>query len=182
MQKTVTFIGLEPSEAIKHYAFEKIDRLDKYLENPTKANIVFSVEKFRHSVEITLVADGHTINAHEETGDMHSAVDMALAKLENQLKKNKKRFKVRRSTAAKSKISRLDSESGVFTQETDDDAAPLVEKVKTIQYKPMDVEEAVLQMGLTADNFLVFTNSETQEVNVLYRLKGGNYGLVQPSE
>ena len=81
MQKSVSFINLDPSDTLKAYASEKLDRFDKFLENSARANVVLTVEKFRHIAEISISADRFMINAHEETSDMYSAIDMALDKL-----------------------------------------------------------------------------------------------------
>ena len=99
MQTSVTFINLDPSDALKEYAREKLDRFDRYVENPAKANVVLTVEKFRHIADINISADGFVVNGHEETSDMYSAIDMALDKIEKQIKKNKTRYKKRRSAA-----------------------------------------------------------------------------------
>ena len=93
MQTSVTFISLDPSETLKAYACEKLDRFDKYVGNPAKANVVLTVEKFRHIADINISGDGFVANGHEETADMYSAIDMALDKLEKQIIKNKKKFK-----------------------------------------------------------------------------------------
>jgi putative sigma-54 modulation protein len=181
MQTSVTFISLDPSETLKAYAREKLDRFDKYVDNPAKANVVLTVEKFRHIADINISGDGFVATGHEETSDMYSAIDMALDKLEKQIIKNKKRFKKLRSTAARSKMFRY-GEAGVAAPgDLEQEAAPRVVRIKNIEYKPMDVDEAVLQMDLIKDTFLVFTNAQTEKVNVLYRLKDGSYGLIQPS-
>ncbi len=180
MQKSVTFISLEPSETLKEYAFEKLDRFDKYLDNPAKANVVLTVEKFRHIAEINISADGFVVNAHEETSDMYSAIDMALDKIDKQIKKNKERFKQRRSIAARAKTFPYE-DTGGGSPEGLEGEQPQIMKIRSIEYKPMDVDEAIMQMQLIKDSFLVFTNSQTQQVNVLYRLKGGNFGLIEPS-
>jgi putative sigma-54 modulation protein len=180
MQKSISFINLDSSDALKSYAYEKLDRFDKFLENPARANVVLTVEKFRHIAEISISADGFMVNAHEETSDMYSAIDMALDKLDKQIRKNKKKLKKRRSTGAKSKTFPYEetaSPLGAPAEET----MPEIARVRSIEYKPMDVDEAVLQMRLIKGSFLVFTNSQTDQVNVLYRLKDGNYGLIEPS-
>lgn len=180
MQKAISFVNLDPSDTLKAYASEKLDRFDKFLDNPARANVVLTVEKFRHIAEISISADGFMVNAHEETSDMYSAIDMAMDKLDKQIRKNKTKFKKRRATAARSKTFPYEQSadtSGDITEE----AVPGIARFRSIEYKPMDVEEAVLQMRLIKDNFLVFTNSLTQQVNVLYRLKDGNFGLIEPS-
>ncbi|MBW2107981.1 MAG: ribosome-associated translation inhibitor RaiA [Deltaproteobacteria bacterium] len=180
MQKSITFINLDSSEPLKAYAFEKLDRFDRFLQNPAKANVVLTVEKFRHIAEINISADGFSINAHEETSDMYSAIDMALDKIDKQLKKNKKKFKKRRSTAAKSKTYPHEEAEAFSSEPLEEDALPKIMKIKSVDYKPMDVDEAVLQMRLIKDSFLVFADAETDQINVLYRLKDGNFGLIQP--
>lgn len=181
MQTSVTFINLDPSETLKAYASEKLDRFDKYVENPAKANVVLTVEKFRHVADISISADGFVVNGHEETSDMYSAIDMALDKIEKQIIKNKKKFKKRRATAARSKMviyqEKLVAPGGAPAQGT----LSRIVRVKDIDYKPMDIDEAILQMDVGKNNFLVFTNAQSEEVNVLYRLKDGNYGLIRPS-
>ncbi len=181
MQKSITFINLDPSETLKVYASEKLDRFDKYLDNPAKANVVLTVEKFRHIAEISISADGFMINAHEETSDMYSAIDMALDKLDKQIKKNKQKFKKRRSIAARSKTFPYEGTGAALPEELSEEQRPSIARIKSIEYKPMSVDEAVLQMRLIKDNFLVFTNAGTQQVNVLYRLKDGDYGLIEPT-
>ena len=181
MQTSVTFINLDPSENLKAYACEKLDRFDKYVENPAKANVVLTVEKFRHIADINISADGFVVNGHEETSDMYSAIDMALDKIEKQIIKNKKKFRGRRSTAAKSKMSRYEEADATLPGDLGQEPASPIVRIKNIEYKPMDVDEAILQMDLINNSFLVFTNAQTKKVNVLYRMKDGNYGLIQPN-
>jgi putative sigma-54 modulation protein len=176
MQTSVTFKNLDPSDTLKSYVGEKLDRFDRLLDNPAEANVVLWVEKFRHIAEISINGDRLTINGKEETNDMYSAIDMVLDKLEKQIKKNKQKVRERR-IAPKGKNKNL-SNSEINTPEEE----PAIEvKVKNIEYKPMDVEEAVLQMDLLNDSFLVFTNARSDQINVLYRRKDGHYGLIQPN-
>ena len=175
MQTSVTFKNLDPSDTLKSYVADKLNRFDRLLENPAEANVVLSVEKFRHIAEININGDRLTINGKEETIDMYSAIDMVLDKLEKQIKKNKQKIRERRP-GSKTKNFAIEEESAVPDEENERQV-----RVKNIEYKPMDVEEAVLQMELMTDNFLVFTNARSDRVNVLYRRKDGHYGLIQPS-
>ncbi|MCG6974179.1 MAG: ribosome-associated translation inhibitor RaiA [Desulfobacterales bacterium] len=176
MQTSVTFKNLDPSENLKAYVGEKLDRFDKYLYNPAEASVVLSVEKFRHMAEINIIGDRLNIYGKEVTDDMYSAIDIALDKLEKQIKKNKQ--KIRKHRVGQKPNSK--ENIGEDTRFGEDDPSHHI-LVKNIEYKPMDVEEAVMQMGLVNDNFLVFTDARTNQVNVLYRRKDGNYGLIQPS-
>ena len=176
MQTTVTFKNLDPSENLKAYVGEKLDRFDKYLYNPAEANVVLSVEKFRHMAEINIIGDKLNIYGKEVTDDMYSAIDIALDKLEKQIKKNKQKIRKHRGGQKPNTKENI----GAYSQVGEDEASQHI-LVENIEYKPMDVEEAVMQMNLVNDNFLVFTDARTNQVNVLYRRKDGNYGLIQPS-
>lgn len=176
MQTSVTFKNLDSSDTLRSYVQEKLDRFDRLLDNPAEANVVLSVEKFRHMAEINIIGDRLTINGKEETIDMYSAIDMVLDKLEKQIKKSKEKIRERRSGAKARNKSMLVEEINVPEEELERQI-----KIKNIEYKPMHVEEAALQMDLLDDNFLVFTNARSDQVNVLYRRKDGHYGLIQPN-
>lgn len=173
MQTSVTFKNIEPSDRLRNYVSEKLNRFDKYFYNPGEANVVLSVEKFRHIAEVNIVGDRMTINGKEETEDMHAAIDMVLDKLEKQIKKNKQKLRERRATKGK--------DISIMDESASEEEGERRVMVKNIDYKPMDVEEALMQMDLVEDNFLVFTNSRSDRVNVLYRRKDGHYGLIQPN-
>ena len=176
MQTSVTFKNIDPSDNLKSYVGDKLDRFDKFLDNPAEANVVLAVEKFRHIAEINISGDRLSIIGKEETVDMYSAIDMVLDKLEKQIKKNKAKIRERRSVAKNRNRSIPDDDINL----PDEDIERQI-KIRNIEYKPMDVEEAVLQMDLIEDNFLVFTNARSDQINVLYRRRDGHYGLIQPS-
>ncbi len=176
MQTSVTFKNLDSSENLKSYVKDKLDRFDKYLYNPAEAKVVLSVEKFRHIAEINITGDRLSINGREETNDMYSAIDMVLDKIEKQIKKNKQK---NRSTRGGSKA-RAKNVIPEPVSSLDDEVVRQI-NVKNIEYKPMDIEEAIMQMDLVNNNFLVFTNSRTDQVNVLYSRNDGHYGLIQPN-
>lgn len=176
MQTSVTFKNIDPSDNLKAYVGDKLNRFDKFLYNPAEANVVLSVEKFRHIAEINITGDRLNINGKEETADMYSAIDMVLDKLEKQIKKSKQKVRERRGT-----IKSIGK--GGFGEEAlplEDDTIGRI-RITHIEYKPMHIEEAVMQMDLVDRNFLVFTNARTNKVNVLYRRKDGDLGLIQPN-
>jgi len=176
MQTSVTFKNLDSSDTLKSYVEEKLDRFDRLLDNPAEANVVLSVEKFRHMAEINIIGDRLSINGKEETIDMYSAIDMVLDKLEKQIKKSKEKIRERRSSTKTRNRGLPTDETGMPEEELE-----LRVKIKNIEYKPMHVEEAVLQLDLLNDNFLVFTNASSDRVNVIYKRKDGHYGLIQPN-
>jgi putative sigma-54 modulation protein len=176
MQTSVSFKNLEPSEHLKAYVSDKLNRFDKLLDNPAEAGVVLTVEKHRHIAEISITGDRLTINGKEETGDMYSAIDMVLDKLEKQLKRSKQKIRERRSIA-KGQTRTIREEPGLPSEEE------FVREIKieSLDAKPMDVEEAMLQMDLSDRHFLVFINARSSLINVIYRRKDGHYGLVQPT-
>jgi len=174
MQISVTFKNLDPSQHLKDYVKNKLDKLDKLTDNPAEANVVLSVEKIRHIAEIKITGDRLNVNCREKTNDMYSSIDMALTKREKQRKKNKQKGRKRRHDHKPNLIGK--SQTDELIDDNDDNRIT----IHNIEYKPMDIEEASMQMELLTDNFFVFTNSQTNKVNVLYRRKNGDLGLIQP--
>jgi putative sigma-54 modulation protein len=179
MQTTTTFRHMEPSDALKNYAEEKLERVRKYIDEPVVAQVFMTVEKIRHSAEVTITAKGITIKASEETNDMYSAVDAVVDKIERQLRRYKERIKDHKPSAETRE--RQVKKSVVAAESIDQRQEPVVIRTKTFSIKPMSVDEAVMQMDLLHKDFLVFTDAGTDSINVIYRRKDGNYGLIEPS-
>jgi len=175
MQTSVTFKNIDPSDHLKAYVGDKLDRFDRLLDNPAEASVVLSVEKFRHIAEINITGDRLKINGKEETNDMYSAIDMVMDKLEKQIKKSKQKIRERRGRGG-AKVDTV-PEGFDYARPVDEEAEIIV---KTLEYKPMDAEEAVMQLDLADDSFIVFTNARTDQINVVYRRNDGHYGLIQP--
>ncbi len=177
MQITTTFRHMDTSDALKSYAEEKLSRVQKYIDEPITVQVVLTVEKIRHIAEITITAKGITIKASEETNDMYAAVDAVLDKIERQLRRYKEKIKAHKPSGSTSerKISKSIVEAESLGQKE-----PVIVKTKTFSIKPMSVDEAVMQMDLMHKDFLVFTDSVTEGISVIYRRKDGNYGLIEP--
>jgi putative sigma-54 modulation protein len=180
MQISVTFKGLKPSEDLKNYVSSKLDRLDKYLDHTAEASVVLSMEKFRHIAEVSISSGKMNIIGREETEDSYAAIDMVVDKLEKQIKKHKDKNKKRRGRTVKEKPLAIPDLPEIPVPVEEEKISKI--EVTSIEYKPMSVEEAVLQMNLIDDTFMVFTNAQTNNVNVLYRKNDGNMGLIQPNE
>ena len=178
MEITVTFRHIEPTESLRLYAEEKLNRIKKYFDFPVEAHVVLAVEKFRHIADVTLNLDGTRIKGVEETSDMYSAIDQVMDKIEKQIKRY--RSKVRTKRADSRKREELRSEQELETTETQALEVPTIE-VERIDVKPMDPEEAAMQLSLSSKDFIVFRNSRSMEVNVIYKKKDGNLGLIDPS-
>lgn len=175
MQTSVTFKNIDPSDHLTQYVTSKLNRFDKLLDNPASANVMLAVEKFRHIAEININGDRLNIVGKEETEDMYSAIDLVLDKIDIQIKKQRDKVKNRKNKR-KPGLEQFASEDSVAMG-----TAPQI-MMKSIEYKPMDIDEAAMQMELTDDVFMVFTNARTNAVNVLYRRSDGNFGLIQPSQ
>ncbi len=173
MDITVTFRRTEPMESLKNYAEDKIGKLKKYLDTPAEAHVVLSVEKFRHQADVTLDVNGTRLKAVEETGDMYSAIDQVMDKVEAQLKRHLSKIRDHRPESSKGEG--LENELGV-DQGSDE---PVIE-IERMDAKPMDPEEAAMQLSISRKGFLVFRNAETNEINVIYKRSDRNLGLIEP--
>lgn len=177
MQINVTFRHIEPSSPLREYAEEKISRIKKYVEEPIEAHVVLKVEKFRHIAEVSIDANGLRINGAEETDDMYSAIDLVADTIEGQVRRNKDKFRKRKSGAgARELFGASDLGEAVLPEE---DHERRVIRTEQIHAKPMDVDEAAMQLNVSNGEFLVFTNRLTNRINVLYRRKDGHYGLIE---
>jgi putative sigma-54 modulation protein len=171
---------MEPSDPLKSYAEEKLDRVKKYIDEPIVAQVFMTVEKIRHIAEVTLTAKGITIKASEETNDMYAAVDAVVDKIERQLRRYKERIKAHKPE--NDSRERQVKKSVVEAESIEQRREPVVIKTKTFSIKPMSVDEAVMQMDLLHKDFLVFTDAGTDNLSVIYRRRDGNYGLIEPSK
>jgi ribosome hibernation promoting factor len=179
MQVDVTFRHMEVSDPVRTYALEKLERIKKYIEEPIDAQAVLSVEKkIRHKAVVTISAKGITIKASDETNDMYAAIDSVVDKILRQLKRYKEKLKNHKPSKGKER----QLQKTVFAAESIDVGSPepTIIRSNSFSVKPMAVEEAVMQMDLLHKDFLVFTDSATEEINVVYRRKDGNYGLIIP--
>ncbi len=175
MQTIVTFKKMDPSSSLKSYVQKKLDRFDKMLDSPSEAHVVFSVEKIRHIVELTLTCDKLRIHAKEESESMYSSIDALMDKIKLQIKKNKEKLKQHMS---KNKHS-IKDESDITKELMDN---PMTEQIiiEPIDYKPMDVDDAVVELNSGKQSFFVFNNARTEQLNVLYKHNNGKLGLIQP--
>lgn len=178
MQISVTFRHLEPSDVLRNYAMERITKVKKFIDGFVEANVVLSVEKFRHIAEVTILANGMKIVGQEETNDMYSAIDLVLDKIEKQVKRHRDKIKDRKP------VSNVRTHTvGVNVLKIDhseENNAPRIIKSERHLAKPMYLDEAVMQLDVMDSEFLVFTNAESEAINVLYKRRDGDYGLIEP--
>ncbi len=181
MQITTTFRQMEQSDALKAYAEEKLDRVSKYIDEPINAQVYFAVEKkIRHIVEIVITAKGVNTKASEATNDMYAAIDAVIDKIERQLKRYKEKLKAHKP-AADDRGHQLSKK--IFEAESiEGSSEPVIIRTQTETAKPMSVDEAVMQMDLLHKDFIVYADSVSNDINVLYRRKDGNFGLIEPQQ
>ncbi|MBR0135607.1 MAG: ribosome-associated translation inhibitor RaiA [Clostridia bacterium] len=172
MRISITGKNIEVSEYLRDLALKKMAKLDRYFPSDTVAQVTMAVEKNRHIVEVTIPYNGGIIRGEEVTGDMYASIDNVIAKLERQIIRH--RTKLEKSLKA-------EAFNEPFPEYVDEeDEGPKIVRVKRFSIKPMSVDEAVLQMELLGHSFFVFSNSETEDINVLYKRKDGNLGLIEP--
>lgn len=167
--------NLEITEALREQVNKKVSKLDRYFNEDTEAQVTMTVENYRHIVEVTIPFNGIVIRAEEATDDMYASIDKVLDKLERQIHKYRTKLEKRIKSGA------FKYEKPLFSFEASvEEKTPKVVKTKRFAVKPMSLEEAILQMELLDHDFFVFTNAKTDDVNVLYKRKDGNYGLIEP--
>lgn len=179
MQITVKGRHMSVTEATRQYAEEKISKASKVFDHNTmRAEVELSVEKNpsienNHVAEVTVFTKGPVIRAKEASTDMYAAIDLVSEKLERQFRKYKGKIKDRHSPKA--------AVPPVPAPEIGEEEGPerAIVKTKVLEVKPMTPEEAILQLELLGHDFFVFTSSETESVNVLYRRRDGDYGLIE---
>ncbi len=166
---------IEITDAMKKHIESKLAKLDKYFENPDdiKASIVVRVKDLEQIVEVTVPTTKFTLRAEESHEDFYAAIDLMVDKLERQIRKNKTRLNDRYRNVEVAEFN--------FNYELSQDEEEAVEKIvkrKNISMKPMDEEEAMLQIELLNHDFFVFKNVDEECVSVLYKRKDGNFGII----
>ena len=181
MRVNVTFRHMENTDALRQYAEEKLQRIKKYLYSPADISVVLSVEKHRHIAEVIINAEKMTIKGKEATDDMYSAIDIVVEKIEKQAKKHKDKMVGHNKAAHRDVPPEMNPSEPQYSGDVSSDATINI-VTQTIDGKPMTAEEAAMQLDDSGREFLVFMNSESKDVNVVYRRKDGDYGLIIPSD
>lgn len=183
MQFTIRGQQIEVTDALKDYVDKKLSRLDKYFEAPptSEGHVTLSVVRGLHTVEVTIPLTGVVLRAEDRSDDMYASIDAVVDKLERQIRKHKTKLnrKIRQEGGLKTlNGAAATGQTAVEQAEYDEDDYEVV-RTKRFTMKPMDVEEAILQMNMVGHNFFVFSNIDTQEVNVVYKRDDGKYGLIE---
>jgi len=170
MKVIITGRHLHLDDNMRSYAEEKIHKAETYFNRIIEAHMILSAEKHRRMAEITLTAKRAKFHAREETEDIYASIDGVMEKVDAQLRKYKEKVRDRKHQ----------SKEEVFLAEEEPESVPLIVKINKFAPKPMTVQDAVEQIMHSDDGFLMFSNSETDQVNVVYKRKDGNYGWLEP--
>ncbi len=174
MKIIITGKNIEITDALRDRVTKKIGKLDKFFDKDTEAHVTLSVQKMRQIVEVTIPFNGIVLRAEEYNDDMYASIDKTIDVLERQIRKNKTRLERK----IYNNDFRIDSHT--FDDEVIEEQEFNIVRSKKFAVKPMDVEEAILQMNLLGHAFFMFYNADTRQVNVVYKRKDGNYGLIEP--
>lgn len=167
--------GMEVSNYLYELVEKKAGKLSRYFKPETEVQVTLSIEKSRHIAEVTVPFDGVILRVQESSGDMYASIDASLKKLERQIRKHRTRLEKRLYEGA------FDYAEPLYGEDVDEfEESPTVVRTKNFPVKPMDVEEAELQMEMLGHSFFVFVNAATGQVNVLYKRHDGNLGLLEP--
>ncbi len=174
MKIKITGKGMNVSDYLRGVVLKKAEKLGRYFKPETEMSVMLTIEKNRQIAEVTVPIDGILLRTEEATGDMYSSIDAMLKKLERKIRKHRTKLERRLHEDA------FKHETAVYEHMEEEEETPRLVRNKKFSMKPMDIEEAMMQMELIGHSFFVFKNAETNDVNVLYLRTDGNYGLIEP--
>ena len=167
------------TDALKEKITSKLERIEKLVPESTSVTVTLSVVKLDHTIEVTVNLPKRILRAEVTKQDMYAAIDEVIDVLEKQMVKfkNRLRDKARRDTSF---VDELKYFEPISKEDTLDDDEVKIAKTKRFAVKPMDAEEAVMEMEMLGHNFFVYRNASSDEINVVYKRKNGTYGLIEP--
>ena len=173
MQYIITGRNIDITEGLRSAVHEKIGKLERYFIPATEVHVTLSVEKDRQKIEVTIPVKGSIIRSEQVSNDMYVSIDLVEEIIERQLKKYKTKLVDQEQSA-------LSFSEAYIEEEAEEPDAVKIVRTKRFAVKPMDPEEACIQMELLGHSFFVFRDAETDEVCVVYKRKDGTYGLIEP--
>lgn len=172
MRYIISGKNIDVTEGLKETIYDKIGKLEKYFKPDTEVVVTLSVEKSRQKIEVTIPVKGSIIRAEQVSDDMYVSIDLVEDIIERQMRKYKTKLAHQNHAA-------VNFQKEYLEEEVDDEQIKIV-RTKRFAMKPMDIEEACVQMELLGHNFFVFRNADSDEVNVVYKRRGNTYGLIEP--
>ena len=165
--------NIEVTPGLKAAVEDKIGKLEKYFNPDTEVHVTLSVEKDRQKIEVTIPVKGSIIRSEQVSNDMYVSIDLVEEVIERQLKKYKAKIVDKQQNA-------MSFSKAFVEEEAEEEEEIKIVRTKKFDIKPMYPEDACIQMELLGHNFFVFCNADTDEVNVVYKRKGGTYGIIEP--
>ncbi|MBV4418334.1 ribosome-associated translation inhibitor RaiA [Clostridium tyrobutyricum] len=166
--------NISVTDSLKNAVNKKLSKLDKYFNPNVEAQVTLSIQKKNQIVEVTIPFNGVILRGEESNNDMYTSIDLVVDKLEGQIRKQKTKLLKRKRSSDSLKFQFIPDQNDV------EDEEHKIVRTKRFAVKPMSSEEAVLQMELLGHNFFVYQEARSGEVNVVYRRKDGDYGLIEP--
>ncbi|MBR3770807.1 MAG: ribosome-associated translation inhibitor RaiA [Clostridium sp.] len=173
MRYIISGKNIDVTDGLKSAIYEKIGKLEKYFTPVTEVHVTLSVEKERQKIEVTIPMKGNIVRAEQVSQDMYVSIDLVEEVIERQLNKYKSKILEQKQAAVNFNKSFVEEDGA-------DEEEIKIYRTKRFAVKPMDPEEACVQMELLGHSFFVFRNAETDEVNVVYKRKANTYGLIEP--
>ena len=173
MRYTISGKNINITPGLKDAVESKLGKLERHFSPDTEVQVTLSVEKGRQKIEVTIPVKGSIIRAEQDSSDMYVSVDLVEEIIERQIKKYKTKIVDKKQSA-------LAFSEAFLQEEAEQEETVNIVKTKRFAMKPMDAEEACVQMELLGHNFFMFLNADTNEVNVVYKRKGNSYGLIEP--
>ena len=172
MKTTIVARKMDLTPGLKEYIETKLEKLNKFFDDDSEAKITMSVEKNRQKIEATIYCRDTIYRVEQSTSDMYVTMDKIIDDMERQIRKHKTRLEKRL---------RQDAfvDMGVYDIPVEEESEFNIIKTKSLTTKPMSNEEAILQMNLLGHSFFVYKNSETEQNNIVYKRKDGNYGVIE---
>lgn len=182
MQVNITFRGMESTESLKSHVKERIEHLEKYFDRAVEAHVVLSLERYLQHADLTIHAGSYLLRGKVKSEDMYKSIDEAVDKIEKQVKRYKDKL---RTTKHRAHDEGIKARHAVFEAPTEAEEGekwaegPKVIRSNDFFVRSMTVDEAIMQMDLLNNDFLVFTNVQSGDINVVYRRKDGHFGLIE---
>ncbi|MGA2089996.1 MAG: ribosome-associated translation inhibitor RaiA [Endomicrobiales bacterium] len=181
MQINITARHLDLTQPLADYVRKKVERCERYFDHVAWAQAILSVEKYRQVAEIVIHAGKTTFRSKEESIDLYAAIDLAVDKMDKQLKKHKEISKVHRKDKASIKAKAILQKAGsVFSYGDTTDIKNKISEVKRFDVKPVTLGEAISEMDLLGYTFYMFLNADSNQLNVIFRKDNGSLGLIEP--
>ena len=173
MQYIISGKNIDVTEGLKEAIYEKIGKLERYFTPETEVHVTLSVEKERQKIEITIPMKGNIVRAEQVSNDMYVSIDLVEEVIERQLRKYKNKIVDKQQESTNFQKAYLD-------KDYEEDEEVKIIRTKKFGIKPMYPEDACVQMELLGHNFFAFVNAETDDISVVYKRKGGTYGIMEP--